>query len=114
MIFSTLFAVFWIKTSGMDSKSQAHKILSSGMQVAGFRQDERILESILDRYILPLTVMGGLAIGLLAAVSDLLGALVSGTGVLLVIMIMFQFYQSIAQQHQVDMNPAFKKFIGNQ
>ncbi|HTY43948.1 MAG TPA: preprotein translocase subunit SecY [Patescibacteria group bacterium] len=112
VVLSTLFAVFWVRTSGMDAKSQAHKILSSGLQVSGFRQDERILESILERYILPLTVMGGVAIGLLAAVSDLLGALVSGTAVLLVIMITFQFYQNIAQQHQVDMSPSLRKFIG--
>ncbi len=111
MVFSTIFAIFWVKTSGMDSKAQAHKIASSGLQVSGFRQDERILESILDRYIMPLTVMGGLAIGLLASITDLLGALVSGTAILLVIMIMFQFYQNIAQQHQMDMHPAMRKFI---
>lgn len=111
MFFSTLFSVFWVKTSGMDAKAQAHKIAASGLQVAGFRQDERILESILDRYIMPLTIMGGMAIGLLAAVTDLLGALVSGTAILLVIMIMFQFYQNIAQQHQMDMSPAMRKFI---
>ena len=91
-------SIFWVKTSGMDAKAQAHKIASSGLQVAGFRQDERILESILDRYIMPLTVMGGAAIGLLAASTDLLGALVSGTAILLVIMIMFQLYQNIVQQ----------------
>ena len=111
--FSTIFAIFWVKTSGMDSKSQAHKISASGLQIAGFRQDERILESILDRYIMPLTVMGGIAIGLLASVTDLLGALVSGTAILLVIMIMFQMYQNIAQQHQMDMNPSFRKFFGS-
>ena len=113
MLFSTIFALFWVKTSGMDAKAQAHKIASSGLQVAGFRQDERVLESILDRYIMPLTVMGGMAIGLLAAITDLFGALVSGTAILLVIMIMFQFYQNIAQQHQMDMNPAMRKFMGN-
>jgi preprotein translocase subunit SecY len=111
MFFSTLFAIFWVKTSGMDAKSQAHNIASSGLQVAGFRQDERILESILDRYIMPLTVMGGLAIGFLAAVTNLIGALVSGTAILLVIMIMFQFYQNIAQQHAMDMHPMMRKFI---
>lgn len=111
VFFSTLFAAFWVKTSGMDSKSQAHKIVSSGLQVSGFRQDERILETILDRYIMPLTIMGGIAIGLLAALTDLLGALVSGTAILLVIMIMFQFYQNIAQQHQMDMAPALRKFV---
>ena len=111
MFFATLFAVFWVKTSGMDAKSQAHKIAASGLQVAGFRQDERILESILDRYIMPLTVMGGLAIGFLAAITNLLGALVSGTAILLVIMIMFQFYQNIAQQHAMDMHPIMRKFV---
>ena len=110
--FSTIFAVFWVKTSGMDARSQANKIAASGLQVAGFRQDIRILESILDRYIMPLTIMGGAAIGVLAAATDLLGALVSGTAILLVIMIMFQFYQNIAQQHTNDMNPAMRKFMG--
>ena len=110
--FSVIFAVFWVKTAGMDSKSQAHKIAASGLQVAGFRQDERVLESILDRYIMPLTVMGGASIGLLASLTNMFGALVSGTAILLVIMIMFQFYQNIAQQHSVDMHPAMRKFIG--
>ncbi|HKL23461.1 MAG TPA: preprotein translocase subunit SecY, partial [Candidatus Nanoarchaeia archaeon] len=68
-----IFSVFWVKSSGMDSKSQAKKIASSGLQVAGFRQDIRILESILDRYVMPLTIMGGAAIGLLASVTNLLG-----------------------------------------
>jgi preprotein translocase subunit SecY len=108
-----IFSIFWVKSSGMDAKSQAKKIASSGLQVAGFRQDIRILESILDRYVMPLTIMGGAAIGLLASVTNLLGALVSGTSILLVIMIMFQFYQNIAQQHMADMNPAIRKFMGN-
>ena len=112
-LLSMLFSIVWVKTSGMDSKSQAHKISSSGLQVAGFRQDNRILESILDRYIMPLTVMGGLAVGILASISDSLGALVGGTAILLVIMIMYQFYQQIAKDHMEDMNPAMKKFMGN-
>jgi len=111
-ILSTIFSAFWVKTSNLDAKSQAHKLASSGLQVAGFRQDERVLESILERYIMPLTIMGGAAIGVLASFTNLLGALVSGTAILLVIMIFFQFYQNIVSQHQVDMNPGMKKFIG--
>lgn len=110
---ATLFSVFWVKTSGMGAKEQAQKIQASGLQISGFRQDVRVLESVLDRYIMPLTVMGGAAIGLLAAATDLLGALSSGTAILLVIMIMYQFYQKIAEQHMTDMNPAMRKFIGN-
>ena len=114
MILATVFSIFWVKTSGMDAKSQARNISASGLQVAGFRQDERILESILDRYIMPLTVMGGAAIGLLGSITNLFGALVSGTSILLVIMIMFQFYQSIAKEHMMDMNPAMRKFMGGE
>ncbi|HPJ87281.1 MAG TPA: preprotein translocase subunit SecY, partial [Candidatus Pacearchaeota archaeon] len=110
---ATLFSVFWVKTSGMGAKEQAQKISASGLQISGFRQDVRVLESVLDRYIMPLTVMGGAAIGLLTATTDLLGALSSGTAILLVIMIMYQFYQKIAEQHMTDMNPAMRKFISN-
>jgi preprotein translocase subunit SecY len=111
-VFSVLFAFFWVSTSGMDARSQANKIINSGMSMPGFRKDERVLESILKRYVGPLTIMGGIAIGLLASVADLLGALVGGTAILLAIMIMYQLYQNIAQQHAVDMNPALKGFFG--
>jgi len=112
MFFAALFSVFWVKTSGMDASAQADNILKSGLQIPGFRKDQRILESILARYVLPLTIMGGLAIGLLAALADVLGTLVGGTALLLGIMITFQFYQNIAQQHAMDMNPAMKKMMG--
>ncbi|MAG38438.1 preprotein translocase subunit SecY [Candidatus Pacearchaeota archaeon] len=112
MVFSAIFAVFWVKTSGMDESSQAKNILSSGLQIPGFRKDQRVLEAILKRYIMPLTIMGGLAIGLLASIANLLGALVGGTAILLAVMIMYQLYQSIAQQHAVDMHPALKKIVG--
>jgi preprotein translocase subunit SecY len=111
-VLAAVFSVFWVKTSGMDAQSLAKKILGSGLQIAGFRKDERILETILKRYVMPLTVMGGIAIGLLASVSDVLGTITGGTALLLGIMIMFQFYQNIAQQHQMDMNPTMRKFMG--
>ncbi|MEK6935149.1 MAG: preprotein translocase subunit SecY [Nanoarchaeota archaeon] len=112
MVLAAMFSVFWIKTSGMDASNQAQNILKSGLQIPGFRKDERILESILSRYVMPLTVMGGLAIGLLASVANVLGTLTGGTSLLLGIMIIFQFYQNIAQQHAMDMNPAMKKMMG--
>lgn len=108
---SVLFAVFWVKTAGMDARSQAKNIMSSGLQVPGFRRDERIMESILNRYIMPLTVMGAIAVGLLAASADLLGALVRGTGILLAVMIVYKLYEEIAHQHAMDMHPALKKVI---
>lgn len=112
MIFAAIFSVFWIKTSGMDETSQAKNIISSGLQIPGFRKDPRVLESILKRYIMPLTVMGGLAIGFLGSIANVIGAMTGGTSILLAVMIMYQLYQNIAQQHAVDMHPALRKFMG--
>ncbi|MEI7719007.1 MAG: preprotein translocase subunit SecY, partial [archaeon] len=111
-IFCILFAYFWMKTSGQDASNQAKNILNSGLSMPGFRKDERVLESILNRYIISLTVMGGAAIGLLASIADLFGAMVGGTAILLAVMILYQLYQNIAQQHAVDMNPAFRGMFG--
>jgi len=112
VVFSIIFAFFWVSTSGMDASSQAKNIMSSGLNIPGFRRDERVLESILKRYIAPLTIMGGAAIGILASVANLLGALVGGTAILLVIMILYQLYQNIAQQHAMDMHPALRGMFG--
>lgn len=111
MIGSIIFAVFWVKTSGMDAESQAENMMQSGLQVPGFRKDKRILVTILKRYIGPLTVMGGATVGFLAAFADLTGALSRGTGILLAVMIVYQIYEEVAKQHMMDMSPAMRKLI---
>ncbi len=109
---SVIFSFFWVQTAGMDSKSQAHQMISSGLQIPGFRRDERVLEKLLNRYILPLTIMGGITVGFLAAFADLTGALSGGTGILLTVMIVYKLYEDIAKQHMMDMNPMMRKFMG--
>lgn len=110
---AVIFSIFWVQTAGMDARSQAKQIMGSGLQIPGFRRDERVLESILKRYIFPLTVMGGLTVGFLAASADVIGALTSGTGILLTVMIIYRLYEEIAQQHMMDMYPALRKMMGN-
>jgi len=111
VIGSVIFGIFWMQTANMDAASQAKQILASGLQIQGFRRDERVLERILNRYIWPLTVMGGAGVGLLAALADLTGALSRGTGILLTVMIIYKLYEDIAKQHMMDMHPALKKFM---
>ncbi len=107
-----VFGWFWVQTAGMDARSQAKQIMASGLQIPGFRRDERVLERVLDRYVGPLTIMGAIAVGLLAAVADVSGALVHGTSLLLSIMIIYKLYEEIARQHMMDMNPMLRKFMG--
>ncbi|MEM4239685.1 MAG: preprotein translocase subunit SecY [Candidatus Woesearchaeota archaeon] len=109
---AVLFSWFWVQTSGMDARSQAKQIMKSGLQIPGFRKDERVLEKLLDRYILPLTVMGAIAVGILAGLADISGALTNGTGLLLTVMIIYRLYEDIARQHLMDMNPMMRKFMG--
>ncbi len=108
---SVLFSVFWVQTAGMDARSQAKQMMASGLQIPGFRRDQRVLERILQRYIGPLTVMGAIAVGFLAAIADLGGALGHGTGILLTVMIIYRLYEDIAQQHFSDMNPMMRRFM---
>jgi len=111
MIGATIFSVFWVETSGMDAHSVAEQIKSIGMQVPGFRRDPRIVEKVLSRYIMPLAVMGALFVGLVAALADFTGALGTGTGILLTVMIIYNFYEQISMRYMEDMNPMVRKFF---
>lgn len=111
IIGAVIFSWFWVQTSGMDAKSQAKQIMNSGLQIPGFRRDERVLESLLNRYIGPLTIMGAIAVGILAGIADVSGALTNGTGLLLTVMIVYKLYEDIARQHMMDMNPLLRRFM---
>lgn len=109
---SVLFSWFWMQTSGLDPKSQAKQMMSSGLQIPGFRKDARVLERLLKKYIYPLTIMGGIFIGLLASIANMTGAFGSGTGLLLTVMIIYKLYEDVAKQHMEDMNPMMRKMMG--
>ena len=111
MVGAVIFSIFWVQTAGMDAKSQAQNMMASGLQIPGFRKDQRVLERLLNRYIWPLTIMGALAVGFLAALADLTGALSRGTGILLAVMIIYRLYEDIAKQHMMDMSPMMRKFM---
>src|SRR3989339_915253 len=104
VIGSVIFSIFWMQTAGMDAKSQAKQIMASGLQIPGFRRDERVLEHVLNRYIWPLTILGAIGVGLLASLADLTGALSRGTGILLMVMIIYKIYEEIAKQHMMDIH----------
>lgn len=107
-----IFSWFWVQTSGMDAKSQAGQMMKSGLQMPGFRRDQRVLEKLLEKKIAPLTIMGAISVGFLAGLADVSGALTNGTGLLLTVMIIYKLYEDIAKQHMMDMNPLMKKFMG--
>ncbi|HDI06406.1 MAG TPA: preprotein translocase subunit SecY [Candidatus Aenigmarchaeota archaeon] len=110
-ILCVVFSIFWVETANMGPEAVADQISNIGMQIPGFRKDKRILIKILSKYIYPLTVLGAIAVGILAALADFTGALGTGTGILLTVMILYNFYERISQQYIEDMNPAVRKFF---
>jgi preprotein translocase subunit SecY len=112
VIGSTIFSIFWVNTAGMDSKSVAEQFKASSIMIPGFRHDPRIVEKVLDKYIPALTILGGAFVGFLAAFADLTSAIGSGTGILLSVMIIYQFYEQITAQHYDDIPERVRKFFG--
>jgi protein transport protein SEC61 subunit alpha len=92
------FSKIWIDISGIAPRDVSRQLLDSGYIVPGFRRSEKVLERLLERYIPIVAGLGGLLIGILAATADVLGALASGTGILLMVSIIKQYYEQIAKE----------------
>jgi len=104
----------WVEVSGLAPRDIAQQIIDSKMQVSGFRKSSKIIERILKRYIPTLTILNGILIGLLSFGADFLGALGSGTGLLLMVGIMQNYAESISKEAAAEQYPALKNFLGLQ
>jgi preprotein translocase subunit SecY len=111
-----IFALFWIKTAGLDSKDVARQIQLSGMSIPGYRRNPQVLEKYMDRYIPRVTVIGGVFIGVLSVAANLFGVIgaVSGTGLLLTVSITYRLYEEIASQQIMEMYPFMRTFFGKE
>jgi len=106
------FAVTWVEVGGMDSAAVARQLLDSGMQIEGFRRSEVPIRQMLERYIPTVTILGAILIGFIAGVADFLGAFGSGTGILLTVGIIEQYYQILVQERITELYPAARGFLG--
>jgi len=96
----------------MSSRNVAKQLLDADMQIPGFRRNPRIVEKYLDRYIPTAAWLGGFFIGVLAAFADFLGALGTGTGILLTVGILKQYYEIFASEQVAETVPALAGFLG--
>jgi preprotein translocase SecY subunit len=109
-----LFALIWLEVSGMDPASVAQQLMDSGLQIPGFRRSVKPIQTVLDRYIPTVAVLGGLIVGAVASFSDFFGAYGTGTGILLTVGIIYQYYQTIAEEQASELFPALRRFMGEQ
>jgi preprotein translocase subunit SecY len=102
----------WVDVSGLAPRDIAQQILDSGMQIPGFRSSDKIIERILKRYIPTLIILNGFIIAILSFFADSLGALTSGTGLLIAIGIVHQYSESLAKEMAAMQYPGMRSFLG--
>ncbi len=110
--FCAIFSLIWLEVGGLGPGKVAKQLMDSGMQIPGYRRSGRPIEAILKRYIPVVTVLGGIIVGLVAGVSDFLGAFGSGTGILLSVGIIYQYYELLMRERAAEMFPAFRRILG--
>jgi len=91
-----LFSKTWIEVSGTSAKDVAKQLKEQEMQLVGFRDSS--LKKELNRYIPTAAAFGGMCIGALSVGADFLGAIGSGTGILLAVTIIYQYYETFDKE----------------
>jgi len=86
----------WIDVSGTSPRDVARQLRDQRLFVKGHRPEK--LEKELNRYIPTAAAFGGLCIGALSVVADLMGAIGSGTGILLAVTNIYGYYETIVKE----------------
>ncbi|KAG7089694.1 translocon subunit [Marasmius oreades] len=86
-----LFSKTWIEVSGSGPRDVAKQLKDQQMVMAGHREGSMYKE--LKRVIPTAAAFGGAILGLLSVVADLMGAIGSGTGILMAVTIIYSYWE---------------------
>jgi len=112
VVFCAVFSLIWLEVGGLGPDKVAKQLMDSGMQIPGYRRSGRPIEAILKRYIPVVTILGGIVVGLIAGFADFLGVFGTGTGILLSVGIIYQYYELLMRERAAEMFPAFRRILG--
>ncbi|HID11824.1 MAG TPA: preprotein translocase subunit SecY [Candidatus Latescibacteria bacterium] len=107
-----IFANLWIQIGGVGPADVARQLIDSGMFFPGFRRVYGIAERVLQRYIPTIALLGGIIVGVIAALSDFLGVFGSGTGILLAVEIVHQYHRILQRERAIEMYPGLVTVLG--
>merc|ERR1719364_268536 len=93
-----LFSRTWIAVSGSSPPDVAKQLRDQQMIFKGHR-DSSLLHT-LDMYIPTAAAFGGMCIGMLTIVADFLGAIGSGTGILLAVSIIYSYFEMFYKERE--------------
>jgi len=112
VVFCAVFSLIWLEVGGLGPDKVAKQLMDSGMQIPGYRRSGRPIQAILKRYIPVVTILGGVIVGLIAGIADFLGVFGTGTGILLSVGIIYQYYELLMRERAAEMFPAFRRILG--
>eukprot|EP00913_Durusdinium_trenchii_P019762 g18577.t1 len=98
LISCALFSKFWIEVSGSSPRDVAKQLRDNSMVFKGHREES--LLKVLDMYIPTAAAFGGMCIGMLTIMADFLGAIGSGTGILLAVTIIYQYFEIMYKEKE--------------
>jgi len=107
-----LFGRLWIELGGLSPKSAASSLIGADVQIPGFRRTEASIEALLKKYIPAVTLMSSIFLGLLASGSDILGAFGTGTGLLLMVDILINYYNLLLREKIDVFMPRLSALLG--
>lgn len=93
-----LFSKIWIDVSGSSARDVAKQLMDQDMIIEGLREESMV--RYLNRYIPTAAAFGGMCIGALSIFADFMGAIGSGTGILLAVTIIYQYFEMIAKEKE--------------
>jgi protein transport protein SEC61 subunit alpha len=92
------FAKIWIDVSGSSARDITRQLTEQDMIIEGMREESMIRH--LNRYIPTAAIFGGIVIGALSIVADFMGAIGSGTGLVLAVTIIYQYFEIVAREKE--------------
>ncbi|KAF2479044.1 SecY subunit domain-containing protein [Neohortaea acidophila] len=96
LIACAAFSKTWIEVSGSSPRDVAKQLKEQGLVMAGHRDESMYRE--LKRVIPTAAAFGGACIGALSIVSDLMGAMGGGTGILMAVTIIYGYFEIAAKE----------------
>lgn len=107
-----VFGRLWVELGGLSPKSAAQNLLDADVQIPGFRRSNKPVESMLNKYIPSVTIIGSLILGALAGISDVLGVFGSGIGILLMVDILINYYNQLVKEQVEVVMPRLGALLG--
>jgi preprotein translocase subunit SecY len=113
-VMAVIFGLLWVEIAGLNPREQAQRLVKGGLEIPGVRRNPQAVEAVLGQYIYPLAVLSSLIVAGIVIVADIFGAYGTGTGLLLAVGIINQYYALIIRERALEAYPLLRRILGEE